>query len=73
MAFEKERKINYAIIAAGLLLAALGTIMFFTRGGVAWILVLVLGIFLLFAGGSIWSIFYKMDLMEYLRNNKQNK
>ncbi|MCL1811505.1 MAG: hypothetical protein FWG41_04750 [Methanomassiliicoccaceae archaeon] len=72
MAFEKERKTNNLIIAAGAILSALGlAIYFMTAQKVPGVLILILGVSLLVIGLTISNALFKIRMVEMLKENRK--
>ena len=72
MAFEKEKKMNALAMAAGVILAAAGLIIYFTFSKIAGILLLIAGVAIFVITMSISSVFYRIKMIELFEGRKMN-
>jgi type IV secretory pathway TrbD component len=71
LAFEKEKKINILIMAAGAVAAVVGIAVYLYASRLGGVVISLIGLSLLVIGFTIQGVFYKMKMMEILSNNKR--
>ena len=64
LAYEKEKRINYLVMAAGIVSAAVGIILYFSGHATAGILALIAGISVLVITLTVYNVLFKIDMME---------
>ena len=67
LAYEKEKRINYLVMAVGIVSSAAGIILYFSGHATAGILVLVAGISVLLITLTVYDVLFKIDIMEKLK------
>ena len=75
LAFEKERRSNSIVMAAGLIAAVAGFAAYFTISKNLGVVLMIIGVATLVITATISNAFYKINMKEYLdelkRTNKK--
>ena len=71
MAFEKERRNNYILMAIGIIMVIAGGVMLFSISRVGGIAVISIGIALLVICMTISNVFFRISMKELLEKRKR--